>query len=77
MRQHGKFEKSDGPNRHFPKVFGFLFIFQELVRGKGFSAENRFLHQFSSLGVPREAVAKPQRPRRAKLENRKNDTMNT
>ena len=75
MRQHGNFENSDGENRHFPKVFGLFFIFQELVRGEGFSAKNLCLHQFLSLGVPREALAKPQKPRRAKLENRENNTM--
>ena len=77
MRQHGKFENSDGRNRHFPKVFGLFFIFQELAREKPFSAQNQFLHRFLSLEVPREALAKPQKLRRAKLENRKNDTMNT
>ena len=76
-RQHGKFENSDGRNRHFPNVFGLFFILHELVRRESFSAENRFLRQFLSLGVPREALAKPQKPRRAKLENRENDTMNT
>ena len=62
-----KIENTDGQNRHFPKVFGIFFIFQELVRGRGFSAENRFLSEFLSVGVPREARAKPQKPRRSKL----------
>ena len=77
MRQHGKFENSDAPNRNFPKVFGLFFIFQELAPEIPFSVQNQFLHKFLSLEVPREALAKPQKPRRAKLENRKNDTMNT
>ena len=77
MRQHRKFKNSDAPNRNFPKVFELFFIFQELAPEIPFSVENQFLHQFLRLEVPREALAKPQKPRRAKLENRKNDTMNT
>ena len=77
MRQHGKFENSDAPNRNFPKVFGLFFIFQELAPEIPFSVQNQFLHQFLSLEVPREALAKPQKPRRARLENRKTTALKT
>ena len=72
MRQHGNFENSDDHNRHFLMGFRAFFSYiQKLVPKEGFSTENLFLHQFLSQGVPREALAKPQKPRRAKLENRK------
>ena len=77
MRQHGKFENSDAPNRNFSKVFGLFFIFQELAPEIPFSVQNQFLHQFLSLEVPREGLAKPQKPRQSKLENRKNTALKT